>query len=540
MNRPSFQIIIPVILAITFVAGIFIGNLLDNDSKQIPTFIQPKASKFDKILELIGDEYVDIIDEDSLTELAITEMLEKLDPHSIYIPADIANAVAEPLEGNFDGIGVQFNIQNDTILVINTISGGPAEKVGILAGDRIVSINDTIVAGRKITNDYVMKNLKGKRGTQVNVGIKRRGYDQIMKFDIVRDKIPLTSLDASYMITSEIGFIKISRFARTTYQEFVDAAKALSAQGMKSMILDLRGNGGGYLDAATNIADEFLADGEQIVYTEGQNRPRSEYNATANGICESFKVVILVDTWSASASEILAGAIQDNDRGIVIGRRTFGKGLVQEPIQFRDGSVIRLTTSRYYTPSGRSIQKPYHGNSMEYEDEILERMKHGEMEYADSIHNGDTLKFQTKNGRTVYGGGGITPDIFIPVDTIGVTSFYKRVAAEGIIYRFALQYSDNHREALKGMKDLKSFENYLDKQNIWSSFITYAQKAKINTQSISSDTKHLINTQIKAYVVRNFLDENNFFKVFQSDDKAILKATDYLQTNSKYDSILKP
>lgn len=540
MNRPSFQIIIPVILAITFVAGIFIGNLLDNDSKQIPTFIQPKASKFDKILELIGDEYVDVIDEDSLTELAITEMLEKLDPHSIYIPADIANAVAEPLEGNFDGIGVQFNIQNDTILVINTISGGPAEKVGILAGDRIVSINDTIVAGRKITNDYVMKNLKGKRGTQVNVGIKRRGYDQIMKFDIVRDKIPLTSLDASYMITSEIGFIKISRFARTTYQEFVDAAKALSAQGMKSMILDLRGNGGGYLDAATNIADEFLADGEQIVYTEGQNRPRSEYNATANGICESFKVVILVDTWSASASEILAGAIQDNDRGIVIGRRTFGKGLVQEPIQFRDGSVIRLTTSRYYTPSGRSIQKPYHGNSMEYEDEILERMKHGEMEYADSIHNGDTLKFQTKNGRTVYGGGGITPDIFIPVDTIGVTSFYKRVAAEGIIYRFALQYSDNHREALKGMKDLKSFENYLDKQNIWSSFITYAQKAKINTQSISSDTKHLINTQIKAYVVRNFLDENNFFKVFQSDDKAILKATDYLQTNSKYDSILKP
>ncbi len=540
MNRPSFQIIIPVILAITFVAGIFIGNLLDNDSKQIPTFIQPKASKFDKILELIGDEYVDVIYEDSLTELAITEMLEKLDPHSIYIPADIANAVAEPLEGNFDGIGVQFNIQNDTILVINTISGGPAEKVGILAGDRIVSINDTIVAGRKITNDYVMKNLKGKRGTQVNVGIKRRGYDQIMKFDIVRDKIPLTSLDASYMITSEIGFIKISRFARTTYQEFVDAAKALSAQGMKSMILDLRGNGGGYLDAATNIADEFLADGEQIVYTEGQNRPRSEYNATANGICESFKVVILVDTWSASASEILAGAIQDNDRGIVIGRRTFGKGLVQEPIQFRDGSVIRLTTSRYYTPSGRSIQKPYHGNSMEYEDEILERMKHGEMEYADSIHNGDTLKFQTKNGRTVYGGGGITPDIFIPVDTIGVTSFYKRVAAEGIIYRFALQYSDNHREALKGMKDLKSFENYLDKQNIWSSFITYAQKAKINTQSISSDTKHLINTQIKAYVVRNFLDENNFFKVFQSDDKAILKATDYLQTNSKYDSILKP
>lgn len=539
MNKQHIQILIPIVLAVTFVAGIFIGNLLDSDDKKIPMFIQPHSSKFDRILDLIGEEYVDKIDEDSLTELAIEQMLQKLDPHSIYIPASIANAVAEPLEGNFDGIGVQFNIQNDTILVINTISGGPAEKLGILAGDRIVTINDTVVAGKKITNEYVMKNLKGKRGTKVNVGIKRRGYDQLMKFEIIRDKIPLTSLDASYMVSGDVGYIKINRFARTTYEEFMEAATKLKEQGMKSVILDLRGNGGGYLDAATRIADEFLVDGKLIVYTEGQNRPKSEYNATADGICEDLKVVVLVDTWSASASEILAGAIQDNDRGVVIGRRTFGKGLVQEPIQFRDGSVIRLTTSRYYTPAGRSIQKPYTGDAMEYEEEIMERMRHGEMEFADSIHNGDTLKFKTTNGRIVYGGGGITPDIFIPMDTTGVTSFYKRVAAEGIIYRFALVYSDDHRNTLKEFKTLKELEKHLDNQNLWNSFLAYTQKAKIKTQNISNETKDLIYTQIKAYIVRNFLDENNFFKVFQTKDKAILKAAEFLHQENKYKSILQ-
>ncbi|HES59716.1 MAG TPA: S41 family peptidase, partial [Caldithrix sp.] len=420
-KNSKLSIYAPLVLAVVFALGIYLGNLLNFQSKDNKISLKSEPNKLDLIIDLIESDYVDTVSTSDLIEEAVPYILKNLDPHSIYIPAKDLKQVNEPLEGNFEGIGVQFNLLNDTILVINTISGGPAEKVGLMAGDKIITINDSLFAGKKITNEDVIKNLKGEQGTTVKVGVARIGFDKLLSFEITRNKVPLYSVDVAYMMSEDIGYVKISAFARTTYDEFMQAVNNLHKQGMKKIVLDLRSNTGGYLDAAISIIDEFLEKDKLIVYTEGKARPRYEYKATKNGACLKDELVVLIDSWSASASEIVAGAIQDNDRGTIVGRRSFGKGLVQESSYFRDGSALRLTIARYYTPTGRSIQKSYSKGNDEYELDLLHRYENGEFESADSTVFADSLKFVTKGGKIVYGGGGIMPDVFVAVDTLGVT-----------------------------------------------------------------------------------------------------------------------
>ena len=418
---------------------------------------------------------------------------------------------------------------NDTILVINTISGGPSEKIGLRAGDKIILINDSLFAGININNQDVIKNLKGPRGTKVKVSIARAGFTELLEFEITRDEIPLYSLDVAYMITDKIGYIKISAFARTTYDEFTEAVKTLKEAGMEKIILDLRANGGGYLDAAINIADEFLKNKEMIVYTKGKSRPRSENLATNKGSLENEEVVILIDTWSASASEIVAGAIQDNDRGLIIGRRSFGKGLVQEPTMFRDGSALRLTIARYYTPSGRCIQKSYSDGNEDYNHEWLARIENGEMENADSTVFKDSLKYYTKAGKVVYGGGGIMPDIFVPVDTVGYTSYFREISQKALIYNFALDYTDKHRTQLESFTDFKLIVKHLKQKNAFSQFLQYANsKGVANNAEEITISKKLINAQINAYIARNIIDNEGYYPIIKDIDKTLLKAIEVI------------
>jgi len=406
--------------------------------------------KFSRAMGYISNFYVDTINGPKLIENAIVNLLKELDPHSVYIPKDEVKEMNEPLEGNFEGIGIQFNILHDTIYVISPISGGPSEKVGIRAGDRIININDEIVAGKGISNTGVRDRLLGEKGTIVIVSIKRKGVSELLQFTITRDKIPIFSVDAAYIIDKDIAYIKISRFASTTVDEFVEKAKKLKNDGAKSLILDLRDNGGGYLDKAIELADHFLDDKKLIVYTEGMRVPRKENLATINGIYQDGNVIVLIDEGSASASEIVAGAIQDWDRGIIIGRRSFGKGLVQQQLFLPDGSLIRLTVARYHTPTGRVIQKPYDQGLEEYEKELLTRYQQGELLNKDSINFPDSLKYYTlQNKRIVYGGGGIMPDIFVPLDTTSVSEFYSKMIRTGVLNSFVLDYIDKNRKSLK-------------------------------------------------------------------------------------------
>ena len=520
---------IPLIFTATFAAGILLGNLLaqnanGGNSKQ-DNFHTSFYSKIDLVLDLVEENYVDGVETKDVIEEVIPQILRKLDPHSMYIPAKDLRELEEPLEGNFEGIGVQFNIKNDTIYIINTIQGGPSEKIGILAGDKIVRINDSLFAGKSIKNEDVIKNLKGKRGTSVGVHIKRNGVNELLPFVIIRDKIPIYSLTSAYMLDEHVGYIKLSRFALTSAKEFRKAAEKLIDKGMTKLIFDLRSNGGGILDAAIKISDEFLDESNLVVYTEGKSRPRVEYIATSDGVCEQIKLVILVDTWSASASEIVAGAMQDNDRAIIIGRRSFGKGLVQEPVGFNDGSAIRLTTARYYTPTGRCIQKSYKNGVEAYEEEVYHRIMQNELENEDSTHFPDSLIYTTPAGKVVYGGGGIMPDIFVPIDTSYFSPYFRKIINRGIVYQYALQYTDQNRKKIKHIKDYKSLDKYLIEQNWLSGFLAFAESKGIKTNNDElAVSQQELSLRFRAYVIRNIFNDEGFFPIFNKHDKMIEQA----------------
>ena len=480
----------------------------------------------------IANLYVDETDPDKLVENAIIGMLEELDPHSTYSNAEEVKKMNEPLQGNFDGIGIQFNMAEDTLFVIQPVSGGPSEKVGIRAGDRIIMVNDTLIAGVKMTTDDITRRLKGPKGTKVDVKVVRRGVDEPLSFTIERDKIPVYSLDASYMITPKIGYIKINRFGATTYEEFMDALASLKGQGLQDLILDLQGNGGGYLNAAIDIANEFLGAGELIVYTEGRRNPRREFFAKGDGKHQSGRLVVLVDEYSASASEIVAGAVQDWDRGMVVGRRTFGKGLVQRPIDLPDGSMIRLTVARYYTPAGRCIQKPY--ESIEkYNADLIERYNRGELMSADSIHFADSLKCLTlKKGRTVYGGGGIMPDYFVPVDTTLFTKYHSQLSNKGVLLKVHFQLIDTYREEwAKKYNDYAVFckEFELD-DAMMQQLIAEGEKEGIKfDEEQYKKSESLIKLQLKALIARDLWDMNEYYHTINVVNESVNKALELLE-----------
>jgi len=478
----------------------------------------------------ISNLYVDSVNEQKLVEDGIRGMLEKLDPHSSYSSAKEAKALSESLNGSFEGIGVQFNIQSDTLLVIQPVSKGPSEKVGIMAGDRIVSVNDTAIAGVKMPQEEIMKRLRGPKGTHVKLGIVRRGIAGTLFFDVVRDKIPVKTLDAFYMIKPHVGYIRIGSFGATTYDEFMAAVNTLKGQGMKDLILDLEENGGGYLNAAVDIANEFLKKNDLIVYTIGRRVPREEYRAKGNGHLLDGKVIVLVNEFTASAAEIVTGAIQDQDRGLVVGRRSFGKGLVQRPIPFADGSMMRLTIAHYYTPSGRCIQKPYKkGDLKDYEMELDDRYKHGELYSADSIHFADSLKFYTlRKHRTVYGGGGIMPDYFVPLDTTLFTRLHRQLMAKGIVIKHNLKYVDDNRKELKSHYQLFSDfqQHYTVPQALVDSILADGKKQKIEPKDEKElqQTLPYLKTQLKALVARDIWDMNEYFQIINEKNKIITKA----------------
>ena len=479
----------------------------------------------------IANLYVDETDPDKLVENAIIGMLEELDPHSTYSNAEEVKKMNEPLQGNFDGIGIQFNMAEDTLFVIQPVSGGPSEKVGIRAGDRIIMVNDTLIAGVKMTTDDITRRLKGPKGTKVNVKVVRRGVNEPLSFTIERDKIPVYSLDASYMIAPKIGYIKINRFGATTYEEFMEALASLKGQGLQDLILDLQGNGGGYLNAAIDIANEFLGAGELIVYTEGRRNPRREFFAKGNGKHQSGRLVVLVDEYSASASEIVAGAVQDWDRGMVVGRRTFGKGLVQRPIDLPDGSMIRLTVARYYTPAGRCIQKPY--ESIEkYNADLIERYNRGEMMSADSIHFPDSLKCSTlKKGRTVYGGGGIMPDYFVPVDTTLFTKYHSQLSNKGVLLKVHFQLIDTYREEwTKKYNDYAVFCKKFELDDaMMQQLIAEGEKEGVKfDEEQYRKSASLIKLQLKALIARDLWDMNEYYHTINVVDESVNKALELL------------
>ena len=487
----------------------------------------------------ITNLYVDSVDENKLVEDAIRGMIEKLDPHSAYSTAKETKAMNEPLQGSFEGIGVQFNMVEDTLLVIQPTLNGPSEKVGILAGDRIISVNDTAIAGVKMSKEDIMKRLRGKKGSKVRLGIVRRGISDVLSFNVTRDKIPVHTLDAAYMIKPGIGYIRIGSFGATTYEEFMEALQKLRTASqdspLTSLILDLQDNGGGYLQAAAQIANEFLNKDDIIVYTEGRSVPRQDFRATGDGHLRSdCRIVVLVNEYSASAAEIVTGAIQDQDRGQVVGRRTFGKGLVQRPIEFPDGSMMRLTVAHYYTPSGRCIQKPYvKGEKRDYEEDIEKRFKHGELYSQDSIHFSDSLRYETlRQHRTVYGGGGIMPDFFVPLDTTQYTSFHRQLAAKGVIINTSLKFIDKNRKQLS--KQYETFEAFRAgfevPQEMIDEVVAEAEKEKVKPKDEKElqQTLPMLRTQLKALIARDLWDMNEYFAVINEQNHIVQRALQIL------------
>jgi carboxyl-terminal processing protease len=479
--------------------------------------------------------YVDSVNEEKLVEDAIRGMLEKLDPHSQYATPKEVKAMNEPLNGNFEGIGVQFNMIEDTLLVIQPVSNGPSERVGIIAGDRIVSVNDTAIAGVKMSKEEIMRRLRGPKGTKVNLGVIRQGISGVLSFTVVRDKIPVKSIDAVYMLRPTIGYIRIGNFGATTHKEFCDALDQLQEQGMESLVLDLQENGGGYLQAAVNISEELLAQGELIVYTEGRSQPRQEFRAKGNGQFMFGRVVILVDEYTASAAEIVTGAVQDQDRGEVVGRRTFGKGLVQRPIDLPDGSMIRLTIAHYFTPSGRCIQKPYQkGKQTDYAMDVVNRLKHGELTNPDSIHFADSLKYETLHRhRTVYGGGGIMPDHFVPLDTTRYTPLHRQLAAKSIIIQYCLRYVDNNRKQLK--KEYTKFDRFKKHfevpQQLVDDILAEGKKQKLEAKTDDELQRTLpyLRLQLKALIARDLWDMSEYFSVMNEESDIVKKALQILE-----------
>lgn len=521
-----------------FISMVLITSILAQNTYGQTADPKTTIQKFGTVLQIIDFAYVDSVNQPEIVETAIIEMLKKLDPHSQYISKKDLDRINEPLVGSFEGIGITFQIFKDTILVIAPVPGGPSDKLGILAGDKIVIIDGEDATGKKIDNQYVMDKLRGKKGTKVVVGILRAGKDELIDFTIVRDKIPLNSIDATYMLAPDIGYIKLNRFSRTSMDEFNESIAELQEKGMKDLILDLRGNSGGYLDVAITLADEFLDNGKLIVYTEGLKNPKQEFDATAAGGFEKGRLIVLINEGSASASEIVSGAVQDWDRGLVVGRRSFGKGLVQRPFKLPDGSVIRLTTARYYTPTGRCIQKPYDEGIEEYYKDFHKRLEHGELVNADSIKFPDSLKYYTPNGRTVFGGGGVMPDVFIPIDSTRFSDYYIDLIRKGVFNRFVMSYLDKNRKKInKEYPDVDKFNDefsFDDEQ--YEKFTKMAVEEGVERKDDDKfyypDEK--IKIQLKALLARNLWDVNAYFQVINELDSELQDAVELLENGKLF------
>ncbi len=526
---------------------LFMALLLATPAKfaiaQTQEIVQKNQLKFARLLRLVDGYYVDTANVDKLTENAIVSLLGELDPHSTYISKDEVDKMNEPLKGNFEGIGISFNIYKDTLLVTTTISGGPSEKVGLRAGDRIVEVDDKPIAGIGLKNSDVFDMLRGDKGTRVDLKILRKSMPELLDFTIIRDKIPIFSLDASYMLDESTGYIKLNKFSATTTDEFVTAMKVLKQQNLQNLILDLRGNGGGYLKTAIEISDQFLKDDKLVVFTEGTNEPKRDYNASGKGTFEDGKLVVLVDEGSASASEIVSGAVQDWDRGIIIGRRSFGKGLVQKPFMLTDGSMVRLTTAHYYTPSGRCIQKPYEGgDNKSYREDYADRFSNGEMFSADSISFDETKKHKTLvNGRNVYGGGGVMPDIFVPMDTSHHYGYINALRRKQVTYNYALDYVDTNRDKIN--RKYSEFDDFEKKFELTENDIEDIV-AKGEEEGIEKDTESLeftkdnLKREIKALVARDIYTRNDFYKIYYADDEAIKEALKVIENQKNYENLL--
>ena len=545
-KNSKHTILFPLLLAAGIVLGVMLGQLVGRNRAelQIRNIVNRSNLQLNnKILQtcmLIEHQFVDSISIDSLSELVIPLMMKELDPHSDYIPARDMQQVNEPLEGEFDGIGVMFNAATDTVIVLSVIPNGPSAKAGVVAGDRIIEVNDTLVAGVKMPQDAIVKRLRGRRGTEVKLSLKRHGIDELVDVNVVRDAIPINSVESAFMVNGDTGFIRLSKFARTSYEEIMRAMFSLRQQGMKRLIFDLRGNVGGFMDQAILIANEFLPAGQLIVYTEDRNGKQTKQFTDGNGSATDISLVVLIDEDSASSSEIVAGAIQDNDRGTIIGRRSFGKGLVQSQIPYNDGSALRLTIARYYTPTGRSIQKPYkNGEEMDYNMDLVRRYQNNEFFSADSIHFADSLKFTTPKGKIVYGGGGIMPDVFVPLDTTHVTKYYVETSGRNIIYRYTIEYADRHREALNKVTSLEGLDSlYAADRNLFNDFVRYASKQGVRaSQSEIAKSREVIEAQLKAYIGRNtVLEDNAFYYNIFPIDNVVHKALEIFVAESNGDA----
>ena len=535
---------LPFIIAACIVAGIMIGVFY---TKQYATgnrmgVINASSNKLNALLRIVNDQYVDTIDMAALIEEAMPQILGELDPHSSYIPAKDLEAVNADLKGSFSGIGIQFTIQEDTIHINSVIPGGPSEKVGLMAGDRIIEVDDSAFVGKIVTNNEAMRRLKGPKGSEVKLGIFRPGEKETLHFSIIRGDIPVKSIDAAYMINDKFGYMQINKFGETTYPEMLIALAKLHQERCQGVIIDLRGNTGGYMGSAIQMVNEFLPKGNLIVYTEGRNAPRENYPSNGTGSSQHLPIIVLMDESSASASEIFAGAIQDNDRGLIIGRRSFGKGLVQQPIEFTDGSAIRLTIARYYTPSGRCTQKPYNkGKDEDYEMDILTRYEHGEFFSQDSIKQDESHIYYTSIGRPVYGGGGIMPDIFVPQDTTGVTSYFSMAVNRGLTRQFCFQYTDQNRKKLQSFDTSEKLLQYLKRQNILEKFARFAESKGLKRRNILMyKSKELFDRALYGNIIYNVMDMENYVKYLNESDPTVLKALEMLEAGKSFPEAPEP
>lgn len=534
MTKVNFKYCVAVSLFLVLVL------LSDNQVLAQRNQIRENVDKFSSLLQLINYYYVDSTNESDLTETAVIAMLKELDPHSIYLSKKEVQKANEPLVGNFEGVGIQFQIYNDTILVISAVPGGPSDKLGVMAGDKIITINNEEAFGKKITNAFVMERLRGPKGTEVTIGILRNNQLPLIDYTIKRDKIPLNSIDATFMLSSTVGYIKLTRFARTSMDEMHGAISSLKDQGMKELILDLRNNSGGYLDIAVDLSDELLPAQKLIVYTEGLRSPRIEFRATNKGDFEVGKLIVMVNEGSASASEIVAGAVQDWDRGLVVGRRSFGKGLVQRPFNLPDSSVIRLTTARYYTPSGRSIQKSYEGGSEDYYAELTNRFKHGEFVSADSIKFPDSLKYYTPSRRVVYGGGGIMPDVFIPLDTTASSKYYTDLWRKGVFNDFVLSYLEKNRGKIsREFSDFNDYKaNFGVDEPLLDQFIAFAKTKGVEPEADALEKSgNEIRYIIKGIIARNLYNANSYFDIISPIDTELMHALDVMQQENLFSKL---
>lgn len=536
MNNKKSNRFMPLMMALCVVIGIIVGSFYSNHfSGNRLSIINTGTNRINNLLHIIDDQYVDKVNLDSLVEDAMPKILTELDPHSVYISAKDVEAANQDLQGSFSGVGIQFVIRQDTIHVQNVIQNGPAERAGILAGDKIVMVDDQTFVGKAVTNQEAMKRLKGPKNTKVKIGVLRYGHSKPQSFVVTRGDIPIKSVSATYMIDDKTGYIRIKSFGETTYAELLVALAKLGESGFQNLIIDLRDNTGGYLQSAVQMANEFLPKNKLIVYTEGRKSPRQDFRSDGRGSYKQTPLVVLINEGSASASEIFAGAMQDNDRATVIGRRSFGKGLVQKQIEFSDGSMVRLTIARYYTPSGRCIQKPYvHGETDDYAQDLMSRYEHGEFFSQDSIkHTGP--KYHTSNGRVVYGGGGITPDIFVPEDTTGFTSYYKQATMSGLILQFAFTYTDDNRPKLNNFKEMMELADYLKKQNLVDKFATYANDKGLKRRNLMIRKSHyLLDRFINSRIIYNMLDEQAWLEYVNEDDATIREALKTFRNNAAF------